>query len=29
MVAALFERIGGTDAPSVEMAPTLVRRDTA
>jgi DNA-binding LacI/PurR family transcriptional regulator len=29
MVATLFERIGGTDAASVEMAPVLVRRDTA
>jgi DNA-binding LacI/PurR family transcriptional regulator len=29
MVDVLFERIGGTAAPSVEMAPTLVRRDTA
>lgn len=29
MVTALFERIGGTAAPSVEMTPTLVRRDTA
>lgn len=29
MVAALFERLGGTDASSVEMAPVLVRRDTA
>ncbi|MBN8500552.1 MAG: LacI family DNA-binding transcriptional regulator [Sphingomonadales bacterium] len=29
MVRALFERIAGTDAPSVEMAPVLVRRDTA
>ena len=29
MVSALFERIAGHDAPSVEMAPVLVRRDTA
>ncbi len=29
MVDVLFERIGGTAAPSVEMAPTLIRRDTA
>jgi DNA-binding LacI/PurR family transcriptional regulator len=29
MVAALFERIGGADAASVEMQPVLVRRDTA
>ena len=29
MVSALFERIGGQDAPSVEMQPVLVRRDTA
>ena len=29
MVTALFERIGGTAAPSVEMVPTLIRRDTA
>jgi DNA-binding LacI/PurR family transcriptional regulator len=29
MVQALFERIAGDDAPSVEMAPVLVRRDTA
>ena len=29
MVATLFERIAGNDAPSVEMAPVLVRRDTA
>lgn len=29
MVAALFARIGGDDAPSVEMTPTLIRRDTA
>ncbi len=29
MVAALFERIGGSDVPSVEMQPELVRRDTA
>jgi DNA-binding LacI/PurR family transcriptional regulator len=29
MVTALFERIGGTAAQSVEMAPKLIRRDTA
>ena len=29
MVDVLFERIGGANAPSVEMAPALVRRDTA
>ncbi len=29
MVRLLFERIGGADAASVEMPPTLVRRDTA
>ena len=29
MVAALFERIAGNDAASVEMAPQLIRRDTA
>lgn len=29
MVSALFARIGGEDAPSVEMAPALIRRDTA
>lgn len=29
MVAALFARLAGDDAPSVEMAPVLVRRDTA
>lgn len=29
MVSALFARIAGEDAPSVEMAPLLVRRDTA
>ncbi len=29
MVAALFARIAGEDAPSVEMKPTLVVRDTA
>jgi DNA-binding LacI/PurR family transcriptional regulator len=29
MVGALFERIGGADAPSVEMTPQLVQRDTA
>ena len=29
MVTALFARIGGEDAPSVEMTPTLVVRDTA
>jgi DNA-binding LacI/PurR family transcriptional regulator len=29
MVRLLFERIAGADSPSVEMAPTLVRRDTA
>jgi DNA-binding LacI/PurR family transcriptional regulator len=29
MVTALFERIAGNDAPSVEMEPQLVRRDTA
>jgi DNA-binding LacI/PurR family transcriptional regulator len=29
MVATLFERIAGNDAPSVEMTPVLVRRDTA
>lgn len=29
MVAALFERIAGHDSDSVEMTPTLVRRDTA
>ena len=29
MVAKLFERIGGADTPSLEMAPVLVTRDTA
>ena len=29
MVRLLFERIAGNDTPSVEMAPQLVRRDTA
>lgn len=29
MVAALFARIGGEDAPSTEMTPVLVARDTA
>ena len=29
MVTALFERIGGEDAPSVVMRPELIRRDTA
>jgi DNA-binding LacI/PurR family transcriptional regulator len=29
MVSALFARIGGDDAASVEMVPQLVRRDTA
>ena len=29
MVQSLFARIAGEDAPSVEMAPLLVRRDTA
>ncbi len=29
MVKSLFARIAGEDAPSVEMAPLLVRRDTA
>ena len=29
MVAALYERIAGRDAPSVEMDPLLIRRDTA
>ncbi len=29
MVSALFARIGGEDAPPVEMDPVLVRRDTA
>ena len=29
MVSALFERIAGHDAASLEMAPVLVRRDTA
>ena len=29
MVSALFERIAGNEAQSVEMAPVLVRRDTA
>lgn len=29
MVSALFERIAGADAPSLEMVPQLVRRDTA
>ena len=29
MVSALFERIAGNDTQSVEMAPVLVRRDTA
>lgn len=29
MVRALFARIAGEDAPSVEMVPELVRRDTA
>jgi DNA-binding LacI/PurR family transcriptional regulator len=29
MVKALFERIAGEDAPSLEMEPVLIRRDTA
>lgn len=29
MVNALYQRIAGEDAPSVEMAPQLIRRDTA
>lgn len=29
MVSALFARIGGEDAPSLEMEPVLIRRDTA
>ncbi|MFM2300554.1 MAG: hypothetical protein RLZZ84_290 [Pseudomonadota bacterium] len=29
MVAALFARLGGEDAPSIEMDPILIRRDTA
>ena len=29
MVAALFERIGGADTPSLEMSAQLIRRDTA
>ncbi|MEN9717557.1 MAG: hypothetical protein RIQ99_435 [Pseudomonadota bacterium] len=29
MVSALFARLGGDDAPSVEMPPVLVQRDTA
>jgi DNA-binding LacI/PurR family transcriptional regulator len=29
MVSALFTRLGGDDAPSVEMPPVLVQRDTA
>ncbi len=29
MVTALFERIGGADTPSIEMAAQLIRRDTA
>ncbi len=29
MTQALFDRIAGNDAPSVEMAPVLIRRDTA
>jgi DNA-binding LacI/PurR family transcriptional regulator len=29
MVSALFERIGGSEAPSLEMQPILVVRDTA
>jgi DNA-binding LacI/PurR family transcriptional regulator len=29
MVSTLFDRIAGHDAPSIEMVPQLVRRDTA
>lgn len=29
MIAALYERLGGNDAASIEMAPELIRRDTA
>jgi hypothetical protein len=29
MVDALFARIAGQDAPSVEMTPVLMERDTA
>ncbi len=29
MVEALFQRMEGIDAPSLEMTPTLIERDTA